>query len=97
MDARIDKGNWRIAFGEPDLRHPDYPTCREQRIEVFPGDTVSTAPFTRADVVEIIHHYEDDPAQEADCLGDWTGIAVVRLADGRFASVSGWHDYSGWG
>ena len=97
MDARLDKGNWRIVFGEPDSEHPDYETVREQRIETFPGDAVSTAPFTRADVAEVIHHHEDDPEQDSTCLGDWDGVAVVRLKDGRYASVSGWHDYSGWG
>lgn len=94
VDARLNKGNWRITFGEGKEGEYDH---RPQRIETAPGDAVSTAPFTREDVAEVIHHWEDDPEQDAECLGDWTGAMVGRLKDGRYVACSGWHDYSGWG
>ena len=54
------------------------------------GSTVSTEPFDRSDVVEIVALVEgenDGP--------DWVG--VFRLHDGRFASITAGCDYTGWG
>jgi len=33
----------------------------------------------------------------SDCGGEWSGGFVVELADGQFAHVTGWCDYTGWG
>jgi len=58
--------------------------------QAVPGLGVSTESFCREDVEEIL--YIDDGFNDGD---DWIG--VFRLRDGRFARLSAWCDYSGWG
>jgi hypothetical protein len=55
-----------------------------------PGSTVSTADFTREDVVEILGIANGDNDGP-----DWVG--VFRLSDGRVGAVIAGCDYTGWG
>lgn len=32
-----------------------------------------------------------------DCGGEWSGGFVVEMENGKFAHVTGWCDYTGWG
>ena len=99
MDPRLDTDDWQEVFGEP----PTYETygrsvSRAQNAlkpEGIPGDSASTATFTRADVAEVLHLWESP--EDTRCCGEWDGVCVVRLNDGRYASLEGGCDTSGWG
>jgi len=32
-----------------------------------------------------------------ECGGEWSGGFLLKMKDGRFAYVTGWCDYTGWG
>lgn len=59
-------------------------------IRLVPGYEGSLAPFGLDDVEEVIATSEGQNDGEP-----WVG--VFRLRDGRFAFVSAWCDYTGWG
>lgn len=59
-------------------------------IRLVPGYDGSAAPFGVGDVEEVIATSEGQNDGES-----WVG--VFRLSDGRFAFVSAWCDYTGWG
>jgi hypothetical protein len=59
-------------------------------IRLVPGYTGSVAPFELGDVEEIVAISAGENDEES-----WVG--VFRLRDGRFAFVSAWCDYTGWG
>lgn len=54
------------------------------------GYAGSLAPFTRDDVAEVLAVSEGENDER-----NWLG--AFRLADGRFAYVTAWCDYTGWG
>jgi hypothetical protein len=79
MLDRLNEFDWEEAF-----KYAEKP----ERIE---GDvTVSTAPFDREGVKEIIA-IVDGENDESDWLG------VFELHDGRFAVLGANCDYTGWG
>ena len=63
---------------------------RDNPIAVIGDDQVPTSPFTRDDVARIIAKAEGENDGES-----WVG--VFELKDGRFAYVTAWCDYTGWG
>lgn len=99
MDKRLDTFNWAQVFGEPfkyswsEATTLGSPPQSAMRPVAVPGDPCSDAVFTREDVAEALHIYEDGGHSYAE----WEGVVVVRLRDGRFAALSGWCDTSGWG
>jgi hypothetical protein len=50
---------------------------------------ISTAPFTREDVQQVIAKSDGEHDER-----DW--VAVLKLRDGRYASISAGCDYTGW-
>ena len=88
-------GDWDIVFGVEDAHQSEGVNgkCTKVPELVPPGSKVDGSAFTREDVVEVLHVWEVSGREWAD----WTGVCVVRLFDGRFASASGWSDSSGWG
>lgn len=91
MDKRLDTSDWAQVFGEP-----SYGDCAAQNAmspQPIPGYTGSLAPFTRADVAEIVAMHDGSTRG----YGEWSGFAVVRMNDGRYASLHGWCDTTGWG
>lgn len=54
------------------------------------GATCSKAKFTRDDVEEVLGSVEGQNDGES-----W--IAVLKLKDGRYAFITAWCDYTGWG
>lgn len=97
MDKRLDSDDWREVFGESETWPSGYVSSPQNALkpDPVPGDAVSTATFTRADVAEVLHLWESPP--DSRCFGEWDGVCVVRLNDGRFASLEGGCDTSGWG
>lgn len=96
-DKRLDTSDWYEVFGESETFSSGY-VCKAEnplKPDPVPGDAVSTAKFTRADVAEVLHLWES-PRDERDYC-EWDGVCVVRLNDGRFASLEGGCDTSGWG
>lgn len=90
MDARLKNGNWAEVFGEPgEYSGPQYAL----KPEAIPGYDGSLAAFTRADVAEVVALWQDHDDDDTE----WSGYVVVRLADGRWASLEGGCDYTGWG
>ncbi len=85
MDARLDdEYGWEEAFAEPGTNMaPQAPEAQP------PNCGVALTPFTREDVAEIIALDGGEPDGN-----DWIG--VFRLSDGRFATVEGGCDYTGW-
>jgi hypothetical protein len=59
-------------------------------LRAVPGYVGSVEPFGVADVAEILATSEGENDGE-----DWVG--AFRLIDGRYAFVSAWCDYTGWG
>lgn len=47
--------------------------------------------FTREDVVQVLHMYDDSDAQDEPNF-----IGLFLLRDGRFLAATGWHDNTGW-
>lgn len=96
IDARIDGYNWAQVFGE-EIRCSDvgdgYPSQHKLDPKNIPGDSSSKDPFSRDDVSEILHIFESRDGGYAE----WDGVCVVRLNDGRFASLEGGCDTTGWG
>ena len=78
-----DSYDWQELFGASGYTEPMPPE------PVPPGSPVSIADFAIGDVEEVLNASEGEYDAE-----DW--ICVVRLVDGRFASVWGWCDYTGW-
>lgn len=99
-DKRLYTENWQEVFGEPRTYETMYgpgvsPAQNALKPECVPGDSASTAPFTRADVAEVLHLWESGEGTRD--YGEWDGVCVVRLNDGRYASLGGGCDTSGWG
>ena len=63
--------------------------CRDG-ISIVAGSACEKDPFTPEDIAETLYASEGEN-DEADWL--WVG----RLVDGRWAFVSAWCDYTGWG
>lgn len=97
MDKRLNTYDWRQVFGESETWANGYVSSPQNALKPVPvpGDVASTATFTRADVAEVLHLWESPP--DSRCCGEWDGVCVVRLNDGRFASLEGGCDTSGWG
>lgn len=84
MLEQLDSYDWAASFGEPS----GYTAACSQDVEAI--GSVSTDSFSRDDVEEIL------AIEEGENDGDsWTGL--FKLKDGRFAAVSAWCDYTGWG
>ena len=93
IPAELDSDDWAIVFCEGTYQSEGDNTTLRPR-PAIPGDkSVSLEPFSRSDVAEVLHIWEEACVDYAD----WSGTCVVRLFDGRFASASGWSDSSGWG
>jgi hypothetical protein len=75
--------DWRNVFGEENYTNPMPPNPEP------PGSTVSIADFGIDNVVEVLAYDEGQPDEQ-----DW--ICVVKLDDGRYASLWGGCDYTGW-
>jgi len=87
MLPELDDYDWEEAFkyGNPSVCEKGHTHGPAAVI----GDDVSTASFSREDVVRII------AAEEGQNDGEsWVG--VFQLRDGRFASLRAWCDYTGW-
>lgn len=96
MLKELDSYDWKEAFGY--AGEPGTEACRVSRGETgpvpkgmstLPGATVSTAPFTREDVVIILCMSEgenDGPP--------W--VIAGALRDGRWFHLSAGCDYTGW-
>lgn len=77
-----DDYNWKNAIEV---------ACRDSLSPAIPTDkTMNCKPFTESDVAEVLHSSEGDNDGPA-----W--VAVLRLADGRFATLESSCDYTGWG
>jgi hypothetical protein len=64
--------------------------CGAGHVSAALGSHAGVDPFDRADVTDVI------AASDGENDGDgW--ILVARLRDARFAFVSAWCDYTGWG
>lgn len=87
MDTRIDTYDWEEVFGEDDAQN-------KMVLEaVPPGSDVSIAQVTRADVATVAALHED-----ADVMyGEFDGVGLFQLKDGRWLVARGWADTSGWG
>lgn len=90
MLAELDTDNWEAAFNESGS--PDPAQCGNGAPRATVGSDVSLVSFTREDVAELIAMAEDDGD-----WAEWSGVCVGRLADGRWFSIRGWCDTSGWG
>lgn len=77
-------GDWAQVFADE-----NWGNVSKDVEAVPPGAQVSTAGFSRNDVVEIIASHDGE--NEAD---DWVGLFL--LDDGRYVAASGWCDYTGW-
>lgn len=77
----LDKSNWWEAFDA---------ATRDGVDPVPPGSAVSTSPFTIDDVKRVVAMVDGE--NDGD---EWAG--VFELHDGRFAALSAWCDYTGWG
>lgn len=84
--AKLDDGDWAEAFGfagEKGTCNNDVPKATP------PGSTVPAFPYTRQDVRRVI------AMQDGENDGpDW--VIVGELWDGRFFSLRGGCDYTGW-
>jgi hypothetical protein len=88
MLAPLEGYDWAEAFGF--AGEPDTNCLGGVSVEAIPGSPSGIhGPFTREDV-EVAFALMEGEHDESD----W--IAVVRLKDGRFASVSAGCDYTGW-
>lgn len=90
MLKELDTYNWKQAFGyagEPDTEAADYKGG--SRISSLPGAAISTAPFTREDVVLILCKSEGENDNQP-----W--VIAGGLRDGRWFHLSAWCDYTGW-
>lgn len=88
MLDRLNEYDWKEAFGaagkEKDTALNELPVC------VQFAEPVSTEPFDREDVAEIIAISDGEKDSE-----NWLG--VFRLKDGRYAMIDAGCDYTGWG
>lgn len=87
MPSPLTGSNWENAFAfagtEPMSGNFGTPSsCGEPAVH----ETV----FGLNDVAEVIGQWEHDDDD------GWDGVAVVRLKDGRFASIAAGCDYTGW-
>lgn len=83
MLPELDTYDWGEAFGEPGT----YNQCNPEPEP--PHSTVDCTPFTRNDV-EIIIAQEEGEHDGAN----WVGLYLLK--DGRYATVEGGCDYTGW-
>jgi hypothetical protein len=89
MLPQLDNSDWKEAFkyASPHICEAGHQHGPESP---FPVAIVSTAEFTRDDVVRIVAMAEGENDGDA-----WIG--VFELGDGRFACLRAWCDYTGWG
>lgn len=91
MLPELDNSDWEEAFkycglpGEWDNGYDPEPPepCA-------PGYEVDVAPFSRADVAEIVGQHEGEKDEDS-----W--LVAGALKDGRWFFLSAWCDYTGWG
>lgn len=87
IDPRLDDHNWNEAFAFAGKDRG----CNTGKPETaLPGSNVSTEPFGRIDVEEIIGMEEGVPDE-----GNWK--IAGRLHDGRWFYLDAGCDYTGWG
>jgi len=83
IDRRLDDDyDWEAVFA--------YANGKMGAPARVPGYVGSDAPFDRQDVAEAVAMADGQNDER-----DWVG--VFRLRDGRYAAISAWCDYSGWG
>jgi hypothetical protein len=73
------------------------PQCRD--VTVPPGEPCDFDP-AQVEAVEdwyVEYHGEGRWQPGKDVGTELTLVAVLRLRDGRYASLSAWNDYTGWG
>lgn len=92
MLERLNTLDWGEAFkyAEPKICEAGHQHTHPEA--VITGG-VSITPFTQEDVEEIIAIHEDSE----EGFGQWEGVAVFKLKDGRYASLRAGCDTSGWG
>lgn len=88
MIDRLDNYDWKEAFGAAGKEEGTY--LQDTPICVKFTEPVSTEPFDREDVEEIIAISDGERDSE-----NWLG--VFKLKDGRFAMIDAGCDYTGWG
>lgn len=89
--------DWEQVFGDCISEDRSWSSRVENPWSVDPAYVVSeegptpfsSEPFTRNDVVEIVAQREGERDER-----DW--VVVCKLADGRYALMSGGCDYTGW-
>jgi len=89
IDELLHDGNWAQVFADENAGN-----VSKEVEAVPPGSCVSTSAFGRTDVAEILHVYEC--GSDAHELGEWEGVMIGRLKDGRWFAASGGCDYTGW-
>lgn len=83
VETKEQVANWGDKYAQYSSRY------NEPKVNAVLGCSVTTEPFTRDDIAELIACADgenDGP--------DW--IAVMRLKDGRFAFLTAGCDYTGW-
>jgi hypothetical protein len=70
-----------------------YTTCDFE--ESMKGQNIQGADVEK--VLAAWGNVDKDGACCDECGGEWTGGFLLQMKDGRFAYVSGWCDYTGWG
>jgi len=90
-DRERDRWNydWHHVFERSDSSANNPGACQNPGI-VPPLAQMDGSGFTVADVEKIV---AIDEKQE----DGWSGTALVLLRDGRWATIFGWCDYTGWG
>jgi hypothetical protein len=88
MLDRLNDYNWKEAFGAAGKEQGT--ELNEMPVVVQFAEPVSTEPFDREDVVEIIAISDGENDGE-----NWLG--VFKLKDGRYAMIDAGCDYTGWG
>lgn len=86
--ARLDDYDWKEAFGAAGKEIGT--ELNGQPVVIQFAEPVSTVPFDREDVEEIIAISDGENDGE-----NWLG--VFKLKDGRFAVIDAGCDYTGWG
>lgn len=73
-------------------------TTEDFRYSILGGyDREDPLPSPPVRVLYAYGNVDSDSACCLDCGGEWDGGFVVELENGKFAHVTGWCDYTGWG